>query len=615
MNVHSSTLHSFKKMRRVPLHEITKVLEESEGSDNLPITVTPDTIDLSELDLNISTDLVLTFDKTHEISCKSIKILDATVTIHDLALKGTISIINSVVTIHNCIIHDPNSSADYLLSAEKSSTVFIYDSLFEECQRFGICGDDGSSIRAENCIFSKIRYNAAIFTSHSSFTANYCQFNQISSDVVYLDYESTATLNSSTIENSEKRAISINLNSSLCLSSCIIRNCEHGAVFSTYCDRVLIDSCTINDCRHTAMYFEHSAAAIKNCTISSCNGNGINAAHQTKMMISGCDVKKTVYPPIAICDNSFGYIKCCRVSDSKMSGIIIRNRSTAIIETSTIENSAQHGICISDSLNINIQKCLLIGNAESAISCYNQSIVQIKTSYILGPSRFGIDIFTGARVTCCDLTCIGMKESCVWLHHGGSGKFYTLLMATKPIESRQDVVTALSSLNIEECREEVPLEKLFKIETKRPVFCKNSFATGNENFELALNLDVSYAPSGLEATHPKCKICGKDSSSCCYSTCGHSLYCLECWKALEQKPDKCELCLMQIDKISVPIDCSNGEDVGVCSICYFNNVDTLIVPCGHTICYECSSHWFQTNSECPFCREKVCRAINCVSYE
>ena len=81
----------------------------------------------------------------------------------------------------------------------------------------------------------------------------------------------------------------------------------------------------------------------------------------------------------------------------------------------------------------------------------------------------------------------------------------------------------------------------------------------------------------------------------------------------EERPKTCDLCKMPIEKIVKPIDCTD-EETNECAICLTNPIDTLLVPCGHTICFDCAKKWFDDNFDCPFCRDKSCRYRIYVTY-
>ena len=72
---------------------------------------------------------------------------------------------------------------------------------------------------------------------------------------------------------------------------------------------------------------------------------------------------------------------------------------------------------------------------------------------------------------------------------------------------------------------------------------------------------------------------------------------------------------MPIDNVATPIELSHENEEGVCSICFSEPPDTMVLPCGHTVCYQCAKQWFLTSEVCPFCRQKNARAQLFVSYE
>jgi hypothetical protein len=44
--------------------------------------------------------------------------------------------------------------------------------------------------------------------------------------------------------------------------------------------------------------------------------------------------------------------------------------------------------------------------------------------------------------------------------------------------------------------------------------------------------------------------------------------------------------------------------IELCNIC-LETVKTLILPCGHRMCYKCHVEWRYRNETCPFCRSQI----------
>ena len=42
-----------------------------------------------------------------------------------------------------------------------------------------------------------------------------------------------------------------------------------------------------------------------------------------------------------------------------------------------------------------------------------------------------------------------------------------------------------------------------------------------------------------------------------------------------------------------------------CKICMEKSLDTVLTPCGHTMCFECANTLKSQEKDCPTCREKI----------
>jgi hypothetical protein len=60
---------------------------------------------------------------------------------------------------------------------------------------------------------------------------------------------------------------------------------------------------------------------------------------------------------------------------------------------------------------------------------------------------------------------------------------------------------------------------------------------------------------------------------------------------------------VEVKKLKV--DVARASGTFQCTICCANDVDTVLVPCGHLICGPCARHALAQRGECPFDRQRV----------
>ena len=596
----------------------------TEYKDQLITFTDQPNIDLSTEELKITSDLSITFPP-HEFSCKRIFISNCKVVLRNLVMSGSIRVENdATLHLHDSTIQNPDDSIDYILSAQSGSSIFATNCTFSGTSHFGVSGDEHSNLSFYHCIFKNITLYGIAVTCSSTLKCTDSTFRDLESDSIFIADHCSASIAGCEFIGAQKRAIAVKNADCIKFDHSIIKNCTLSAFYVSNCNQFMMNLCTITDCSHTAIYLEHVTGYVQKTMISNCNGNGVNASHSSKVFIMQCNFNKTSFPSIAICESSSGTIQECEIADSEMSGLIVRSNSNASIEKTTIQNAKLFGISVSDSKEVNVEQSFIIQCEQSAISVYNNSRINVNSTNLVGPCKYGINCFTGGFVSSVDTTILGMSESAIWLHHSGSGIFDKLIISPSPITNDSDIVQLINELSQEQksnsdqmtgVSPQINPTKIVKNESKRFFVISSSYVVGLGCYESHANIDAKEAPFGLNAIKAKCSICGSDASSCIYSRCGHSMYCNDCWNKIEEKPVACELCLMPINGVVSPINCSHDGDDGICSICFTNEIDTVILPCGHTICYECAIHWFQSSIECPFCREKNSRPQLFVSYE
>jgi hypothetical protein len=544
---------------------------------------------------------------------RNILIVDCEVSIHDLTLCGTLSVRNATAKLANCHVHNPPADCDYLLDISNHGKVSANHSMFGDTGRFGICIDDHSFLSLQQCTVSKCEFFAIALTGNSIGTFVESVFSDGRHDIIYVDSFSALSLSKCSIQRAARLGVSAGSMTSLSLNQSTIEHCESGCLGAANCERIVITNCHFLHSPHSAVLLENTTAIIKHTIIANCHGNAINANRRAKLMASHCTLRNTTYPPLAICDGAIGYIKKCTIRESEMSGIIVRTGSRAAIKNCTVENIKQVGIGVSDSKDVSIGSCFVFNCQEGALSCYNHSEVHIRSSFLVGPSNIGINVFTGGFVYATDTTVAGMIDVAVWVHHAGSGRFTSTLMHPVACESKDALIEEIKTTPLLNCLVEVDNERLFRIETDRPVTAVGCFVVGSGIVDLVKNEDKDEAERGVHAIPAKCKGCGKPATDCYFSICAHSLFCRACWDALEEKPTRCELCLMPIESVVSPIDASHDDDP-TCGICLTEKSDAIIVPCGHLICADCGQAWFEQHSECPYCRDRGAKCRQFVSY-
>jgi hypothetical protein len=597
----------------VSFDEFAELLKHSDDINDTEIRVTSGPQEAVDHSLHITTNLVLTFDPLVDLTCRNIVITGCEVEIRDLSLLGTISARNSTVRLTNCRLHHPPAACDYLLDVADHSKVSMVETSFCHTARFGLCADDHSALILERCSVSHVWLFAVAVTGNSFCECANCIMTDCGHDMIYLDSYSSVSLSRSSIKRSARLGIAAGLNCSVKLDECTVEGCQSGCISAVHSERVFVSRCHMLDTPHSSLLLEHTTAMIRHTIICNCRGNAINANRGAKIFVSHCALRNTIYPPLAICDGTLGYIKKCTISDCEMSGIIVRNRSKAAIKKCTIENVKQNGIVVSDSKDVTVTSSFVFNCTEAAVACYNHSEIHLRSSFLIGPSKTGINVFTGGFVSGVDTTIAGMRDACVWLHHGGSAKLVSTLMHPVVCDSRDEIVEQIRSIPLAEYKVEVLDEQLFRIETGRPLTATGCYIVGRGIIDIARNELEPQAGMGQAAVPARCKLCGIAALDCFFAFCGHSLYCRSCWDDLAEKPTRCELCFMPIEKVAGPIDCSHDEPK-TCGICLSEMTDAIVVPCGHLICSECGKSWFEQHFDCPYCREAYAKARPFVSY-
>jgi hypothetical protein len=230
---------------------------------------------------------------------------------------------------------------------------------------------------------------------------------------------------------------------------------------------------------------------------------------------------------------------------------------------------------------------------------------------IRGPTAIGVDVFTAGHVEMSNCSIRGMSDVVIWAHLAGSGVFYEMDLCPDPSKRPLKPVIFRPGLRPQVVKG-LPQEKIVRCETSRPVVVE----TKRIIRRIELNRNGGKAVPGVHATPSRCKICHVEVRDFMFMPCRHMLYCKQCWQTLDPKPTQCELCFDSILRtVSLWALTREGETDFQCEICCSAPIDSVVSPCGHTLCASCASAWFAKNKGCPFCRADHASAHLFVSYQ
>lgn len=627
-------------------YKITELSTIDDREQYIKVRVTDEVTQIPDEEVSINFNGQIIFDPKVVYDCKAIKVTGRqSLVIRGLHLRGGLNIRHSnMIKLVDCHLHDPPASMDYLL-ALTNSTVDVEDSEFYDTKLHGVSADYGAVLTLTNCQIRNTVETNILATGNSIVKCKNCVLDKSGNDLTIADVQSTFIFEEVTLKNSAQTAIFINDSSILRATKCKFMDNFKGALTVRQSFETELIDCEIINSGDTSVLLDDSQTILTNVYMRKCNGNCLNASAHSAAYLKDCHFEESQWPLVAFCDGATGFVSNCVFEKSLMSGVIIRSSSKIVVEDCIIRSCAEAGLRITNSKNITIRNCCIGDSQYGALDVCDLSDAIAEDCILAGGAAHGINVFTGAVLHASRCSLIGPFHSFVWTHHGGSLFASDLCFANSPSPIKQgqwrlfaNCGIALMRANIgnpvisekyvyseeDMKRDEYKLEKpdkerendirIARVDTKYAVEIINSFIVGVGNYELHCN---NLAKNEKEAfVLRRCSKCGLEKRCCFFSPCGHAMLCPECWDATpeEERPKICPLCHLPIEKILHTIF-HQSYDEKLCGICYSNNADSVIMPCGHSICDDCSKQWFIEHSECPFCREQQVRCRPFVPYE
>ncbi|OHS94690.1 hypothetical protein TRFO_39134 [Tritrichomonas foetus] len=571
--------------------------------------------ELKELVVSIKAPVVLNFPPDQTFKCQKILIeYNSSVTLRNLKFEGLIDIKNSYVTFENCELKNPEEQhAVYAIAA----TITFTNSKVIGSKTCGILFADNSIFTATASSFLSNEGTSIGMTKLCDCRIDHCNFENGGSNFIYCEKDSKLRVLDSTFKNNSMSSININDNSNVKIKRCTFTELQRPAIAISDSFSTQVKDCTISECQDSSLTVYHSNLVLINTTITNSKGNCVFLTTGSHLEIRGGCMSNSDYPAIILINGSDGIINDITIRDTNESGIVLRSDSSIQCQNVNICRVKNVGVKISDSRDITF-KCCSIANCETDCVnvCDGSSIVF--DDCVLGNAKYNIfSVYTGSNLTIRNSKVYGPHQSAIYAHRGGDAQLENVAFASTKKSLKMDKSNIYGPLLVSPPKSFVPKSvSLFRIESKRPVFASKCYIVDEpEGFNFIVNDDNLSAMFDCEVLHPpKCIKCQKVINDFRLSTCGHSVYCEECWNALENKPKDCPLCRTLITS-AVPLYNESPDQSTTCAICYENPVNSYLIPCGHTLCKKCFLRCFHTSDQCPFCREQNVQVRRFVTYE
>jgi hypothetical protein len=464
----------------------------------------------------------------------------------------------------------------------------------------GYLVEGNSSLTLNSCVVSGTTRRAVRVITFSSFFAEDTSFVNCAAHCLSFEKAGLVEIRDCTFQGCRGTAVAAVESRSVFLNQCCVRDCHGGTSFGS-CEAVIIARCSFHNIGQTVVVADKSSVDMRDLVIDRTDGNGINVGHHTKLIVSRALISGTKFPAIAICDDSRGTVSQCRMTKMSMNGVVVRMNSRAWFSNCWIEGAGQHTVSVSDSRPVCFSRCYLAHGKSACMCIYNTSHVVLADCLLVGQSPVGIDVFTGARCDGTRTVMVGIKDTFIHVHHGGSARFAKVVfrdgLLKLPNPTPQAIVRGITFNGASQ----ISLARAIATESEREVVVLGASLGGSSPIAFTSHLGELPEPP-RDIRHPSCEQCGEDAGSCLFSPCGHAKYCRRCWDNLPEKPTICPLCMTEITKVLAPVDCSREGSTFICPICTENDVNGFVIPCGHAICNTCAAQWFDKQTICPYCR-------------
>ncbi|KAK8842263.1 hypothetical protein M9Y10_026497 [Tritrichomonas musculus] len=521
------------------------------------------------------------------IKSKNFEILASFVHFSNISFQTSICVKDAKnFSMYNCTVNDAKSaygaisiqnSQNVLLAnveIEKTDSIpglFVYQNSIVAAEFLSIHDlaetliaiNGNSSLMISNSNLHHSLANAFFVSDHSCIEISNCEISHTSYPSLYVR-NSQCIVRSNVFHTTSENAISLHSSYNFCIEMNTITSIDDTGI-------------RISD---------ESSGVIDSNTICNIKGNGIYC-NNSDVQINDNQIFNLTYPSIAITSKSRATLSKNNVHNISYSGICVRGAKNVVIESNFIDDIKESGISISDT-DICIVKSNRITNCLiNSVEVYNKSKVHIHKNNILHIGEQAFLVHTLGYMKVENNYIEDVKNEMAKLMFKGTGDFINNKISKCP--------------------------KLNEIQSSLSFYFYENGDFGN----------VTNDPSRINSKNPKpidldskrcidhnhvelCMKCKQKDRDCYILDCGHKVYCQKCADSALKNKEKCPLCRFPIVKVSTGFGVSSED---LCTICFENKADSIILPCGHIgVCCKCLEKWFSYKQICPICRVEPCHS-------
>lgn len=509
------------------------------------------------------------------IKCELIKVLSESVSFSNLKFEGNI-IINEAnnFQIDNCTINNTQKSEYGNFLINSSQNVKITNSKF--------LGSPTSALKINSSSEVKID------------KTEICNTNDT---ILVISHDCKVTLTNSHIHHTQCNAIFTNGSNVIEITGCIISDSQYPLLYIEQSEITLINN-TFKNCEQNGVSINTSPVAhVTNNIFENIKTSAVSISADSKVFVNGNSFSKIggnaiytklseteifdniindqTYPAIAITHSSVSKIHDNKIKNIKYNGISIRSAKSANIFDNEIDSIGECGISVSNTEKALIENNKIFNCEIASIESYNHSNTFVKNNIISKAGKNAFLCYTSGFMLAENNSIDDVKNSMTKLAFKGYGEFVNNKILNCP----------------DQC--EILTSNLY-------YFNKNGNFKGVTNNIEKVDDSIDFNEVKLNNSDVLCLKCHKNPRNCFLFECCHKIYCKSCADLACKNKEDCPLCRFPIEKVSEGYG-MNSEDL--CVICFENEPDSIIIPCGHTgVCSSCLDNWYKENEACPCCR-------------
>jgi len=513
------------------------------------------------------------------------------IVLRNLDIKGKIQVTaHATIVLENCKLEQILPTNECAIEVFAGSRAILRNCEFLHGNKASVVVRDRSTAQLHNCRFNGSNNTGLLVLDSATVAVKGSSFENCKKFGLYLYRNAHGNIKECQFDRNTKSIFMLKeakciIDTSLFgnLSDVPVETSSGGIAFADSSELKLVD-CVFRNLNSSSVHaMKNSKVCATNCFFENCKGNAFNFEFSTGV-VQECHFRDFVdFPCLAVFGNTTNpVIEDCVIEGSKSFAVVARDASTPILRRIKISDvHISRGIfAFSDFARPIVSGCEIFGGESPVIFLVDNGANALITANTIhnAPEQPIFTTFFAGTVS-----------------FDGRANLFDFTPSSESLEFIDACNCILEPTDVVKSGDEEKLKLKFMPSPQMPINVDGLNDRIEHTIAKVQTTPTSGSGQDSQSSVPEHFVC----SPCGHSISGEKRDAVQAAVEAGQKPS-CEFCSCPINQVCKVFDSDN------CCICLSHKADTILLPCGHKVCYEDALNLCSEGSKtCGECRTRI----------